>query len=583
MIALNGDDLKKYIGLKVKSGWKSRDFVDFVKAYWNCTMECVLGVGGLRGMGKTVGLLQSLPNTEHSLYICAEKKGNQFLDSASDIIKKIDSFSNIKNVIIDEYTWIKERETLDSALYHYIQNGIGIAITGTESMTLELLNYGKLSHRVHMLHCNIFTYEEYLRLYDITPDKQTVHNYLKNGGTFEEYAIDSFDSMKQYIKDGIIESLVSYLKNVDEEKATAIVYDLLYRAVCPFPSSDDNQPLLPDIEPMDSIRFYNSIGISPQTSYDRIDFARTVDILKKIQFIIEAENLDDTNATRSRYYIVNPSLNYQMYKAIYERNEPDNLLGEVFEAACVSQFSSHIGKREKLYFLKGKKLTDNEYEIDFIISDKDKEPHNSKYAYFFECKLRRDTKIAKDSSIEVGEIERYFPKADNIGRYVIYGGTDEIYAYLSNKDFIFAPLNSQLPAKYMYFTQQAEELKKQGKIYPAILSNPFYAEYVNTSERINGNINTTMSQDNNSSDFSVSDRMEKLRTEYFMKPKEDRKNIEWNGQKYNIAVFEDLYLAQCKKEGRKPDAKIKKHFIEVCVDICGYEPKHYNLDDKKAL
>lgn len=476
MIIKQGEQLKKYIKEKVNENWRNRFFVESVKQFWDSSMDCVLGISGLRGMGKTTGLLQSLPDADNSLYICAQKVRSVCIDSADDVLDAIDKYL-CKNIIIDEYTWIKDREKLDESLYAYIQNGHRIAITGTESMTLELLNYGKLAHRVHMLHCNYFGYEEYLHLYNIEqPDSKTLDNYLTNGGVFEEYAINSFDTMKSYIKEGIIDSLVSYLKNVDEDKATAIVYNILYYAVCPEPAGRSH--LLIPSEPMDSFRFFNAIGINPETTYEKLDFSRAVDILKKTGVIIEVENVDGTNANKHRYYIVNPALNYQLFKTVYEREEPSNMLGEVFEAACVANFSNCISQNDKLYFLKGSKLTGKEYEIDFIIADKNCSPVNSKYAYYFECKHKSDIGLDRGISIESPEIEKYFPRAYDTGRYVLYRGSEESYAFFDEQHFIFAPLNSRLPQRYYDFDKQAEELKAKGLIYPKTPNNPFYAEYM---------------------------------------------------------------------------------------------------------
>ena len=53
---------------------------------------------------------------------------------------------------------------------------------------------------------------------------------------------------------------------------------------------------------------------------------------------------------------------------------------------------------------------------------------------------------------------------------------------------------------------------------------------------------------------------------------EKRDGIEWNGQKMRLAVFEDMYLAQCGKEGREPLKEISDHFWKVCVEINEYKP-----------
>ena len=92
--------------------------------------------------------------------------------------------------------------------------------------------------------------------------------------------------------------------------------------------------------------------------------------------------------------------------------------------------------------------------------------------------MRKDIGIGRGSSIESHEIESYFPRAEQTGRYVIYGGTQESFAYLNDHKFIFAPLDSFLPLKYSYFSEQTEDLIKKGKIYPQVPDNPYFAEYL---------------------------------------------------------------------------------------------------------
>lgn len=82
------------------------------------------------------------------------------------------------------------------------------------------------------------------------------------------------------------------------------------------------------------------------------------------------------------------------------------------------------------------------------------------------------------------------------------------------------------------------------------------------------------------SSLPISVQMENIRSGYFAKPKEKRNGIEWRGKKLKISAFEDLYIAQCEKENRKPAPEIRKHFINVCVKTCEYEPKYCN---KKSL
>ncbi len=77
-------------------------------------------------------------------------------------------------------------------------------------------------------------------------------------------------------------------------------------------------------------------------------------------------------------------------------------------------------------------------------------------------------------------------------------------------------------------------------------------------------------------------KMEQIWNAFFIKPKEEKKAhpIEWEGKTYSLSVFEDKYLSECQKAGVDPDKAILKHFNEVCIDMCGYEPKFYKENQK---
>lgn len=74
----------------------------------------------------------------------------------------------------------------------------------------------------------------------------------------------------------------------------------------------------------------------------------------------------------------------------------------------------------------------------------------------------------------------------------------------------------------------------------------------------------------------ISTQMEQIWQEFFNKPKNERRSIEWNNQQYRIAVFEDIYLLQCKEEGKIPEQAINNHFWNNCVACQDYEPRYCN-------
>ena len=70
-----------------------------------------------------------------------------------------------KNIIIDEYTWIRNNRDLSYYLWTLVENGKRVEITGTHSLALDYLEDGILVHRAFRINVNMFTYEEFCRVY----------------------------------------------------------------------------------------------------------------------------------------------------------------------------------------------------------------------------------------------------------------------------------------------------------------------------------------------------------------------------------------------------------------------------------
>ena len=466
MIIKENDALKDYIAENVDVSWRYRDFVDSVKMYWNSSMGCIFCLSGLRGMGKTTGLLQSIIDIDDTIYICAQRIESRNIDSAKDILDILKN-NKKKYIIIDEYTWISDREALDASLYTFVQDGFRIAITGTESMTLELLNYGKLSHRVFMCHCNYFSYDEHLRVNNLEHTKAVFDDYIQFGGLFEPHIIRNFKEMESYIRESILESLCAYMSgSIDIEQAKAIIYTILYRSICQLPAREENSTPLFKSTTISIERFYEMLQISPTVSYSNNEFATAVNILKKIEFITEVENIDEQNVDRSRIYIVNPSITCQLFYAIYDEHNVENFAGYIYEAICASRIRHTIRPDDKLFFLKGNSHLSKEQEIDFVIVDKNREPNNSKYAYLIECKHKGSIGLRTGASILSPEIQNYFPNAYDIGRYVLYTGAEDAFVYLDNTELIFISYISQHLEEFYDFDSQVSALKNKGSVYP---------------------------------------------------------------------------------------------------------------------
>ena len=340
---------------------------------------------------------------------------------------------------------------MDFFLYTLVQNGKRIAITGTESITLDFLNYGNLIHRVDMIHVNLFTYEEFCRLYDKEPTKESCKEYLMFGGVFKEYAITNYNSMKNYIKTAIIDNLVGYMNGaLNEEKATALVYSVLYKAICP-----SNLKAVPTLKQnrLTVENFLEEFGIHPQVSFSEWELKNVTDILRQIGVVIELKNYDERSEKKYQYYITNPSLTCQLILNAYKLPELTNdILGHVFEASVICHLEYHRFSEHTLCFLDTILENGANKELDAVILTEKQER-----VYLIECKYREDDTLSRKATILDDNLEDVFPDSIIDGRYVIYNGNPVVHE-LGNKQVIFSPINEVLN-NYSFFERNAEEIK----------------------------------------------------------------------------------------------------------------------------
>ena len=440
--------LQEFYNETVSAQWKNRDFVEYARRYFLGANKKILAIGGLRGTGKTTGLLQSA-NLTDTLYITAQKGESEIGADYIEIIKHTDK----KTIIIDEYSWIKDRKELDYYLYTAVQNGKRIAITGTESITLDFLNYGNLIHRVDMVHVNLFTYEEYCRLYQKKQSQAVCDEYLTTGGVFKEYILSNYDTTKNYVKTAIIDNLVGYMDGtMSEEKATALVYAVLFKAVCP-----SNLKKIPVISQnkLAIENFLADFNVDSDTVFTEAELKRVADILEQVGVIVRVENYDQSNVNKCQYYIVNPSLTCQLILAAYKLPQiTREILGHVYEATVLCHLSYHLADGHRLYFLNTEIEPGVNKELDAVVLSENKD-----YAYFFECKHRADAVLSEKSTILSDDLQSVFPNSSIEARYVVFNGTPALRKY-GEKEVLFSSLDERVSQYYLYDYYREQLIKE---------------------------------------------------------------------------------------------------------------------------
>lgn len=98
---LSDSKLKEYYRQEVNTEWKERLFIREIRNYIKSDLKKVLLIGGLKGTGKTVGILQSIP-LDDTLFIFPDFKNAIAAEGVKCLLQ-----NNTKSVIVvDSFSWM---------------------------------------------------------------------------------------------------------------------------------------------------------------------------------------------------------------------------------------------------------------------------------------------------------------------------------------------------------------------------------------------------------------------------------------------------------------------------------------------
>lgn len=491
MIVVTNETLNDYAvehPLKYNKNWAKRDFVPKLSKYMSRKNAGIKMISGLRGTGKTVGMLQAL-SENNAIYICPEKKGEVGLDDVLDVLKK---HPQVQNILIDEVTWLKEflpsqtmrdryaRSIAEEELVRLSENGKNIILSGTESVSLESMKSRGLIHRTsETVHVTRFSYDEFKRLFPNeikTDNMESYDNYLKKGGIFESYAVNNFDSMDEYIQEAVIDNLYAYLgtKNIGRNDVVMGTYAILFDAVHDMVGDS----LLTDPPKDVAMEKLQEFGImNPTDKLSPVTVKRISDVLESVGVIIKVKNLVPREGKikekgldkDERTYIVNPAISYQFAKLVYGNiNDERAILGRLLEASAIVQLYYTKPQQDNLYF----HLVETDRtrrELDAVIVPY----HNDSPITLVEVKHRykiTEKKLKESNwSITMDETERQiksqFPDYSIENRYFIYSGPRKVLSIKEadkQKDFIFTGLDTEI-LQYWDFEKNKETVIKDEK------------------------------------------------------------------------------------------------------------------------
>lgn len=472
MRVIDNFNYEKYLtDNEVSSIWKKRDFVSEVEKYMASSLNKVLLVSGLRGTGKSVGVLQAMKGKD-AVYIIME----QGIHTSADEVMRLLSSRKEQIIVLDEYTWIEDRKEseLDGFLYTLVNHGKRVIVTGTESLCVEALKTGPLIHRAITLHTTHMSFPEYCRIYDKPMDQNTCDLYLTQGGIFESYVINNEHTMANYIEEAIISNLKGYVRDYrplfDETKISNIIYTLLYRAVWDLMRNDPK--LLQDKDHVDTQLALERLGIDLEgTQISVCDIRAVADLLCSVGVLVkipnllnEMENVQEELFKGYKTYIVNPSLTCQFIKTVFpEYDNMSSIMGLVYEANCMVDLYFKKQAADAIYYIESKEA-DN-YEIDIVISAND--DSRKKMFYLFECKHRYKVNVYNENwSIVNGKVDtalkEKFPDSEICGRFIIHPGEPDWQTHISGKEVAVVNQNDQL-YQYYKFDKLRESFQVQNE------------------------------------------------------------------------------------------------------------------------
>lgn len=441
----------------MNADWEKRDFVTETEKYIDSALNKVLLISGLRGTGKSIGVLQAIQGKD-AVYITMEQGVHT---SAQDLMAAL-SVRDEKIIVLDEYTWVKGRKEseLDGYLYTLANNGKRVIVTGTESLSLEALKTGPLIHRAITIHTTHMSFSEYCRLYDVPMDQDVCDKYLTQGGIFENYVIHNEHTMSNYIEAAIIANLKGYVRDYrplfDDTKISNIIYTLLYRAI--WDLMRNNPKLLQSSENMDTRIALDRLGIDLESVKVSVHDIRTVaDLLCSVGVLVKIPNLlnvmddvQDELFKGYKTYIVNPSLTCQFIKTVFPGyDNMSSLLGMVYEANCMVDLYFKKQAADEIYYIESKEA-DN-YEVDIVIVAND--DARKKQFYLFECKHRYKVNVYNENwSILNGRVDEAlraaFPDSDICGRFIIHPGEKDCQMHSSGRKVAIVNQSEEL---YQYY------------------------------------------------------------------------------------------------------------------------------------
>ena len=467
-----GDSLKRYIDAMGIPSLKERDFVKGIGEYLKKTHNKVYSISGLRGVGKTTGILQAIANLDaypSSVYITIDETASMDCKDLRDVLL---NYSEKTYIFIDEITRINELISGCGFLCDkLVCEGKRVVISGTDSLSLVKSSGSGLYHRVFHKNVTHISYSEAQKTIGLT-----LPQYIDFGGLYATDAIRDLSGVRQYIETAVIDNIMHTLRKnkqvtsllglyaVDPIALRTMVFRILYAVIYTSikPSRVTNL-----------LKFINQYAFADSEYYD----ARTLNTLVCAQMDVDEQITVPVSVIQNilhamvdigilicvpnlacpqeqSYYITNPSIVTQLTRAILTTLDTTGLprkpgwninstRGLVFESVLMVHtdlMAQKLGCNTYYYH-----NNSDHSEIDLIVAKQYDDAFESKLL-LYEVKFTNDpdvavlkTKWLNDHGVN-DEIRAY---GTVVGRSIIYSGKSLHFEDFSSTD-LYPPKDTTL-------------------------------------------------------------------------------------------------------------------------------------------
>lgn len=245
-----------------------------------------------------------------------------------------------------------------------------------------------------------------------------------NGSLFEDYILNSFDSLTDFINKSIVANIAGYFiekGRMSKEKVKVLTYAVLYKAICP-----SNLSKITNLNESHITlqMFLDKMGIPTEYIPEDHEIWQITEILEDVGIIVRIHDFDEKSKSEEHYYIANPSLTYWLIKEIYGNYIPENdILSHIFESYMAVRIFTNMLSEHRIYFY-DKNVQEKKDKL-FIVTDIEKY-----HTYLFECKFEQTDSSDSDITLLSGYPDEHEFKDGKIeGRYVVCNRTPVVKTY----------------------------------------------------------------------------------------------------------------------------------------------------------